>query len=144
MTRCPADGNLGKWVSGTAPPTIGRGLDLAHWLPSHLEKAGEVIQPFLPAQGSWPSPFMSTKPQSLWLCPIGQNHLKPPPLYTRPHPPPALPNGEQTCSGPLQRCQEFLLLTFCILEQSFMNPQQMFLSPFIFLFQRTCNRLCFN
>lgn len=144
MTRCPAGGDLGKWVSGTSPPTRGRGLALAHWLPSNLKRAGGVVLPFLPAQGARPSPFMSTKPWSFLFCPIGQNHPKPPPLCTRSHPPLALPIGEQTCAVPLQHRQEFLLLPLCTLERSFMNPQQMSLSPFIFLFQRNCNRLCFN
>lgn len=107
MTRYPELAGLGKWVSGTAPPTQGRGLDQAHWLPSNSKSAwGRGRVSFKP-----PFLFMSTKPPSLLLCLMGQNNPKSPPLCCQAPSPPSLSNEEQTCSVRLQHCQEFLFLT---------------------------------
>lgn len=114
------------------PSHEGVGLEPAHWLPGNLKRAGGVIQPLLSA-----GPHTTDSP----VLPLGQT-LKSPLRVARPHPHQLCPVRSIHAPGLCTAVRRFF--SHCTLEQSFTSPRQMFLSPFIFLFQRNCNRLCFN
>lgn len=148
MTRYLELAGLGKWVSGTAPPTRGRGLDQAHWLPSNSKGAwgrGRVSFQSL-CLNRVPCPLsLSCPPNHHLSCfaswaKIILNHLL---CAAKLHPHHLCPRKSRHALCVFSTVKN-LFFSRCILEQSFMNLQQMFLSPFIFLFQRNCNRLCFN
>lgn len=149
MTRYPELADLGKWVSGTAPPTRGRGLDQAHWLPSNSKSPwgrGKVsFQPLCPNRDPCPLSLLCPPNHPLscfasWAKTILNYLLCVAKLHLHHHLCPMKSRHAQCVFGTVKN----FFFSRCILEQSFMNPQQMFLSPFIFLFQRNCNRLCFN
>lgn len=135
MTKGPTPGDLGKQVSSIALP-LEAGLRPLSLVARQCEESWRGYSAVLGC-------LEALSPLPFYAAPLAKTILNL--CIAGPPTPPALPDGEQTnMACALQGCQEFLFLTLCILEQSFMNPQQMFLSPFIFLFQRNCNRLRFN